>query len=248
MRPRPISKTLIALFCSLAAAQSGCSFFSGEKKEKPTPLEFTLESPYPGVHTLAVAPAINLSGSRDFDVLTVSDALFEQLQEVRDLNVLPLNKTLIAMRRLGVREINDPHTAQKIAEALGADGLVIPAITAYDPYNPPTVGMVLQLYTPHADPLRNDLAPGRLSAFLPRFPPLQPPAAPPSSPTQAPPARLSPSPRSPPSSTPTTRPSSRNFSSSPPDARKMIPLSKAANSSSIPTPTCGLSAMPWSAD
>lgn len=141
------------------AALAGCSFFSGEKKAKPIPIEFSLESPYSTVRTLAVAPAINLSPSRDFDPLTVSDTLFAEMQQVRDLNVLPLNKTLLAMRRLGVRDINDPKTAQKIAEMLGADGLVIPAVTAYDPYNPPTIGMVLQLYTPASDPLRNDLPP-----------------------------------------------------------------------------------------
>src|SRR5205085_1394509 len=96
---------------------------------------------------LAIAPTINLSGTRDFDPLAVSDALFVELQQVHDLNVLPLNKTLMAMNRLGMRSIDDPRAAQKLADALGADALVIPAITSYDPYKPPTVGMILQLYT-----------------------------------------------------------------------------------------------------
>jgi hypothetical protein len=95
-----------------------------------------------------VAPAINYSGSRDFDPLVVSDTLFAELQQVQNLNVLPLNKTLLAMQRLGIRAIDDVATAQKLAQYLNADALVIPAVTAYDPYNPPTVGMVLQLYTP----------------------------------------------------------------------------------------------------
>jgi hypothetical protein len=67
---------------------------------------------------------------------------------VENLNVLPLNKTLLAMQRLGIRSIDDVKSAQRLAEFLGADGLVIPAVTAFDPYTPPTVGMVLQLYTP----------------------------------------------------------------------------------------------------
>src|SRR4051812_13995675 len=111
---------------ALAAwAGGGCSFFSGEKKPAPRPIEFSLESPYAGVKTLAVAPAINLSGSRDIDPLVVADALFEELQQVRDLNVLPVNKTLMAMNHLGMRSIDDAHAAQMLAEALGADGLVI---------------------------------------------------------------------------------------------------------------------------
>lgn len=122
--------------------------FLTDKKAPPPPIEYAVQSPYTQTHTLAIAPAINLSGSRDFDPLVVSDTLYAEMQQVQNLNVLPLNKTLLAMRRLGVRSIDDVKTAQALAEALGADGLVVPAVTAYDPYNPPTMGMILQLYTP----------------------------------------------------------------------------------------------------
>jgi hypothetical protein len=104
-------------------------------------------SPYPDVRTIAIAPAINLSGTRDFDLFVVSDTLFGELSQVNGLNILPLNKTLAAMERLGIRSIDDPKTAQKLADAVGADLLVIPAVTAYDPYNPPVIGLILQLYT-----------------------------------------------------------------------------------------------------
>ena len=157
-------------FCILllagAAALPGCG-----QKQQPPPLEFAIHTPYTTVRTLAVAPAINLSGSRDFDPLVVSDTLFSEMQQVEDLNVIPLNKTIIAMAHLGIHSIEDPKTAQKLAEALGADGLVIPAITAYDPYNPPTVGMILQLYTPetpvaHASDDQPPIVPPRTYATL----------------------------------------------------------------------------------
>jgi len=138
-------KSLFACCAAFALLASGCG--TGEKKVGLRPLEFALESPYAGVKTLAIAPTINLSGSRDFDPLAVSDALFVELQQVHDLNVLPLNKTLMAMNRLGMRTIDDPRAAQKLADALGADALIVPAITSYDPYKPPTVGMILQVYT-----------------------------------------------------------------------------------------------------
>jgi hypothetical protein len=133
------------------AALAGCSLL-GEKKAPPPPIEFPMVAPYAEVRTLAIAPAINLSGSRDFDPLVVSDTLFAELQQVRGLNVLPLNKTLMVMQRLGVRSLDDPRLVQRVAELLGADGLIVPAVTAYDPYNPPTVGMILQLYTPPEAP------------------------------------------------------------------------------------------------
>jgi len=131
-----------------ALALGGCSSWFEGGKAPPRPIEYSIYTPYASTHTIAIAPAINLSGSRDFDPLVVSDTLYAEMQQVENLNVLPLNKTLLAMQRLGVRSIDDVKTAQRLAEFLGADGLVIPAVTAYDPYNPPTVGMVLQLYTP----------------------------------------------------------------------------------------------------
>jgi hypothetical protein len=137
-----------ARLCGLLVclALTGCGLTN--KKAPPPPVEVAIASPYAGVHTLAIAPAINLSGSRDFDPLVVSDTLYGELQQVSGLNVLPLNKTLLAMQRLGVRSIEDPKGAQRLAAALNADGLVVPAVTAYDPYNPPNVGMILQMYTP----------------------------------------------------------------------------------------------------
>ena len=144
----PRLRTSLAL--ALATTLAGCSFFTGEPKRQPQTIEYSCLSPYPTVRTIAIAPAINLSGSRDFDPLVVSDTLYAEAQQVQNLNVLPVNKTLLAMQRLHIRALDDPQTAQRLAQALGADGLIIPAVTAYDPYNPPIVGMVLQMYTPPA--------------------------------------------------------------------------------------------------
>jgi hypothetical protein len=138
-----------------ALAAPACSYFR-DKKAPPPPIEYTLHSPFPDVKTFAIAPALNYSGSRDFDPLVVSDTLFTEMQQVEGLNVLPLNKTLMAMQRLGIRNITDVATAQKVAEMLGADGLIAVAVTAYDPYNPPTVGMILQVYTPHSTTITAD--------------------------------------------------------------------------------------------
>jgi len=113
----------------------------------PPPKEYTLATPYSSVRTFAIAPAVNQSGSRDFDPLAVSDKVFEEMQQVRGLSVLPVNKTLAAMQRLGMRAIDSPQSACRLADVLGADFLLVPAVTAYDPYNPPTVGMTMALYS-----------------------------------------------------------------------------------------------------
>jgi hypothetical protein len=134
---------LLSLILVMTTAWSGCA---SNKKEQLLPREYALASPYASTRTFAVAPAVNLSGSRDVDPLATSDQIFGELQQVQNLNVLPVNKTLAAMQQLQVRSIDSPQTALRVAELLGADALVVPAITAYDPYNPPTVGMILQLY------------------------------------------------------------------------------------------------------
>lgn len=135
------------LLAALLPAIALFSLAACETAKAPPPRETILTSPYRGACTFAVAPVINQSGSRDFDPLAVSDTLFAQLQLVNGLTVLPLNKTLAAMERLHIRAIDSPQTAQRLAQAMGADGIVIAAVTAYDPYRPPTVGMVIQLYT-----------------------------------------------------------------------------------------------------
>ena len=139
-----VARILAAVAWVALAGPGGCS----THKASPPPVEFPMESPYAGVRTLGVAPAINLSGSHDFDPLVVSDQIYAQLQQVQGLNVLPLNKTLMAMQRLGIHSLDNPQAVQALAEAMGADGIVVPAVTAYDPYNPPVVGMILQMYTP----------------------------------------------------------------------------------------------------
>ena len=145
---RNLAHPLVLLSIGLVAgALTGCDDLFAEHKPTAGPLEYTLQSPYAGVRTFAVAPAVNLSGNHDFDVLAISDSLFEELQQVGGLNVLPLNKTLAAMQRMGISTIDSPQMAQHLAEFLGADALVVPAVSSYDPYNPPKIGMILQLYT-----------------------------------------------------------------------------------------------------
>src|SRR6185503_11165664 len=95
-------ETLLTLRYILLGAMlvwlGGCGLF-GSHKEPPRPMEYTVYSPYPQTHTLAIAPAINLSGSRDFDPLVVSDTIYAELQQVPNVMALPLNKTLLAMQR-----------------------------------------------------------------------------------------------------------------------------------------------------
>lgn len=113
--------------------------------------------------TWAVAPAINLSGEPGIDPLLQSDLVYQQLQQVRGLTVIPVNRVVEAYVSLGLRQVQDQEQAAAVCEALGADGLVVPTITIYDAYNPPKLGAALQLFKPHATAARPELSPRRLA-------------------------------------------------------------------------------------
>ena len=50
------------------------------------------------------------------------------------------------MRSLGLQELSSPADARKLAAEMGVDGLIVGSVTAFDPYNPPTLGISLALY------------------------------------------------------------------------------------------------------
>ncbi len=108
----------------------------------------TQTSPYRerGEVVWAVAPLRNESGTSVVDPMEVADELVNQLHEVRSISVVPLNRTIAAMRTLGMASVDSPAEANRLADALGVDGIVVGTITAWDPYDPPEIGMSLALY------------------------------------------------------------------------------------------------------
>src|SRR4051794_7350899 len=94
----------------------------------------------------AVAPALNISGQREVDPLLQADLLYEQVQQVRGLTVVPVNRVVEVYSALGIEQVNSPEQAALVCDLLGCDALLVPTITAYDPYNPPKLGASLHLF------------------------------------------------------------------------------------------------------
>jgi len=95
---------------------------------------------------IAVAPFLNLSGSEYLYPVAVTEAFNSELQQVNGLTVFPLNRVLEEMMKLGMESVASPQDALALAVQLQADAVIVGAITSYDPYSPPEVGMNLQLY------------------------------------------------------------------------------------------------------
>jgi hypothetical protein len=116
------------------------------------PAPTSLPAPSEAALTIAVAPALNHSGSSDLDAVQVADLFASELQSVRGVNVMGPNRVLAAMHTLGIDRIQSAEQATQIARALGAQRIAVVAITEYDPYDPPVVGMAAQLYDAERDP------------------------------------------------------------------------------------------------
>ena len=104
--------------------------------------------------TIAIAPFLNQSGSEYLDPMAVTDAFYSELQQVQGLTVVNPDIMLSLMMEMGMESINSPQDAHALCEQLQADAIIVGALTFYDPYPPPEVGMTVQLY---AREIRSDI-------------------------------------------------------------------------------------------
>ncbi len=140
--PRGVAAALLSLSIALVA---GCA------KTPEWGMEHVLMMPGKSRQVWAVAPAVNLSGHREVDPLLQSDILYQQLQEVRGLTVIPVDRVVAAYAGLKVEKVQTPEQAALVCDLLGCDALIVPSITAYDAYDPPKFGGALQLFKRSSD-------------------------------------------------------------------------------------------------
>lgn len=99
---------------------------------------------------LAVAPVLNLSGNHELDPLRFTDLIASECLSFPGVAVIPVNRTLAELSRQGKERVETPEDAVQLARTLGADATIVTAVTEYDPYDPPVVGLLMQWYS--ADP------------------------------------------------------------------------------------------------
>lgn len=123
----------------------------------------------PGAHkqVWAVAPTINISGQSPIDPLLQSDLVFQEMQQIHGLTVIPVDRVVEAYASLHINRVESERDADMVCQILGCDALLIPTITEYDPYDPPKFGASLQLFlragsfgnTPMLDPRKLERSP-----------------------------------------------------------------------------------------
>lgn len=148
----------LAIFLAVAfACLAGCS------EPHETVRRVSVCSALPWGMTIAVAPALNHSGSGAFDPLRVSDLMASELSSVEGVRVIGVNRVLAVLAEQGVLQIQSPQHAVQVCERLGADGILVYAVTEYDPYQP-VVGLAAQIYGPRPAPAMFDPVAGSRSA------------------------------------------------------------------------------------
>jgi len=125
---------------ALAVWMAGC-------QDKPPNYGVEDQTYFPGKQrqVWAVAPAVNLSG-QEVDPLLQADDLYEQLQHIHGLTIIPVNRVAQVFSGLQIARVQSAEQAAIICDQLGCDGLIVPTITIYDPYDPPKFGASLQLF------------------------------------------------------------------------------------------------------
>lgn len=147
-RPRSAARVAVLslLPVTLSLALMACE---STQKDRALIPPRVLVAPYDSVsgETLwAVAPLRNESGTTLIDGFEITDKVILAVEEVRGLRCLPLNRVLETMRSLELTSVRTPEDARMLANALRVDGLIVGSVTAYDPYNPPKIGLSLALY------------------------------------------------------------------------------------------------------
>lgn len=106
-----------------------------------------LISPYTSRRVWAIAPFANESGSQYADGLRVADQFAGQLENASNIDVLPVNRVLKAMEAMKLASISTEAEARGVMQLIGADALIVGNLTAYDPYDPPKLGIAVELFT-----------------------------------------------------------------------------------------------------
>lgn len=96
--------------------------------------------------TFAVVPVRDLSGTGTLDALALTDIFAAELAQVPHVSVVPVSQTVAVMIGQGWPGLSSPSQAEALARMVNADGVIVMAVTEFDPYDPPRLGLIAEVY------------------------------------------------------------------------------------------------------
>ena len=129
---------LVVVGLAAVAPLAGCQ---QQKLSQP----IVLKAPYLNERVWAVVPFANESGVSGVDGAMVADRFVTEIEQVDGLRCLPLNRTLAAMKSLGMTGVRDLQQASTLMRTLQVDGLVLGSVTEWDPYKPLRFGAAVEV-------------------------------------------------------------------------------------------------------
>lgn len=116
-----------------------------------------VHNPFPQLSRVAVAPFFNLSSEPAVDGRQFALAYYNELQQVPGFEVVPVGVVELALERHGL-QLSSAADAQRLAQVLEVDAVVVGAITDFSPYYPPRCGLQVEWYA--ANPGFHPIPPG----------------------------------------------------------------------------------------
>jgi hypothetical protein len=107
--------------------------------------EPVIRNPFPQLGRVAVAPFFNHSDEPTLNGREAALAYYAELQGVQGFEVIPVGLVEEAMIAHQI-DLSGAGEARRLAELLGADAIVVGAVTDYQPYYPPRVGLRVEWY------------------------------------------------------------------------------------------------------
>lgn len=144
MMTRRSALELVGLLACLVLL-GGCMSGPRDRLDSPA-ITVSPYDPLGGNMLFAVVPPRNEAGSTLIDPLAIADDIVAAVQQVDGLRCLPINRTIAGLRAEQLDGIATPAEVRRLAERLGVDGVIVGSITAWDPYQPPVLGLSLALY------------------------------------------------------------------------------------------------------
>lgn len=139
IRPaKQIKLAIIVAYLSLLAL-SGCSLIP-DVRRKPQ-----FSNPFPQITRVAILPFYNQSEEPTLNGTDVALAYFNEMQSIPGFEVLPVGVIENALVAFG----SEPRTAsefQEFARFVGADAVLVGAVTDYDAYYPPRITLRVNWY------------------------------------------------------------------------------------------------------